>query len=546
MSQEKTNLKLLNNNNIDCNLDFDEIKADLLTVFKSPNPLSIYINSKNVKEKFSAFLDCLSKKIVTWFELEDAESSKSFMMTIYKQTNYHKVWLDVLDIYLRDSKNFDLLIYLFFVKTINKDKQYLAKALLKMYLWESEEEIKKYLVKFNSHISFNLVKQIFIEFKISEITYDINLREDFIEHFIEKTYLTLSKEKKDKFLDNFILKIDKNKIDFGDISKVLLKVVSCYTSWYKKTQMEKVVYSLGYSDIKEVIDTYLDEYNNNRWNFYTEISEVLSSLPSNDRAYFWQYVKNAMINEYYSDIKYLFYDFSSNLFLDKNVYTLLKWDFKIIPSISPEADYMYWEYKELNDLKEIILELNNNLFSFFLLPIIYYSVSEKLSIQKKDLYKMKYLLLFIFSSNYSEYKNIYMFFNQLEVFMNYDKKSRVFEKVQVSFSIILFVILSLLLSYSYFPIWVFVWIFILSVIKWAEVIYPNVFYRIKWNIWLKFFATLFLCISSYFWFSNFDKAKMDTADLTNQVKVLWTISSKEVIDEWFKYVKASLLEFNKK
>jgi hypothetical protein len=44
---------------------------------------------------------------------------------------------------------------------------------------------------------------------------------------------------------------------------------------------------------------------------------------------------------------------------------------------------------------------------------------------------MKYLLLFIFSNNYSEYKKIYMFFNQLEVFLNYENKSRTLEKIQV-------------------------------------------------------------------------------------------------------------------
>jgi len=65
---------------------------------------------------------------------------------------------------------------------------------------------------------------------------------------------------------------------------------------------------------------------------------------------------------------------------------------------------------------------------------------------------MEYLLLFILSKNYSEYKKIYMFFNQLEVFINYESKSRVLEKIQVSFSIILAVFLFLVLAYLYMPI----------------------------------------------------------------------------------------------
>lgn len=545
INMENKNTKLFKNQDIWCNINFDEVKNELLTVFKSPNPFQIYLNSKNVLEKFSDFLDCLSKKIVTWFELEDKENNKTFMMTIYKQSNYHKVWIDILEPYLRDSKNFDLLNYLFYVKTLNKDKQYLAKALLKKYLWKSDDEIKAFLYKYNSHVSIDRVNRIFNDYKISQMIFDISLREDFVEHFIEKIYINLSPEKRDLFLDNFILKIDKNSYDFSDISKVLLKVISSYVSWYKKLQMNRVISSSCFTDTKKIVDTFLDDYHSIRSDFYVQLSKILSELNANDRTFFWQYIKLSIIDKYYTEIKYVFYDFSSNQFLDKNAYTLLKWDFKIFPSVSPESEYINLEYQQINDLKEIILELNENLFSFFLLPIVYYSISERLSIQKKDLYKMKYLLLFIFSSNYNEYKKIYMFFNQLEVFMNYDKKTRVFEKIQVSFSIILFVFLSLIISYSYFPIWVFVWILTLSIIKWFEVIYPNGFYKLKWNVWLKFFAVVFLSISSYYWFTNFDKVAWDTANLTNQIKVLWTLSSKEVIDEGFYYIKASILDFNK-
>jgi hypothetical protein len=44
-------------------INIEDVKSDLLKVFKSPNPLSIYINSKNVKDKFSAFITSLSNKI---------------------------------------------------------------------------------------------------------------------------------------------------------------------------------------------------------------------------------------------------------------------------------------------------------------------------------------------------------------------------------------------------------------------------------------------------------------------------------------------------
>lgn len=57
---EEVKMKLLNNSS--CDMDLMEIKEDLLTLFKSPNPFYIYSNSKNIKDKFSIFLLCLSKK----------------------------------------------------------------------------------------------------------------------------------------------------------------------------------------------------------------------------------------------------------------------------------------------------------------------------------------------------------------------------------------------------------------------------------------------------------------------------------------------------
>ena len=73
------------------------------------------------------------------------------------------------------------------------------------------------------------------------MSFDINLREDFIEHFIEKIYLQLAEEKRDIFLDNFILKIDKNTSDFSDVSKIISKIISSYTSNDKYNEVLSIV-----------------------------------------------------------------------------------------------------------------------------------------------------------------------------------------------------------------------------------------------------------------------------------------------------------------
>lgn len=211
-----------------------------------------------------------------------------------------------------------------------------------------------------------------------------------------------------------------------------------------------------FHDVKLCVDDLIGRYGSIRSSFYLQMSEVVSVLNQSDRATFWKYIKKQMIDMYYKEVRNIFYESSSNSFLDKQTYSLLSGEIKTPPSVSLEAQYIQEEYTQINDVKEIILELTDNLFSFFLLPIIYYTISEKLSLRKKDLYKMKYLLLFLFSNNYSEYKKIYMFFNQLEIFLNYDNKNRVFQKIQISFSLLLILGISLVICYFYFPIGVFV------------------------------------------------------------------------------------------
>jgi len=63
------------------------------------------------------------------------------------------------------------------------------------------------------------------------------------------------------------------------------------------------------------------------------------------------------------------------------------------------------------------------MISPFLKPIIYTIVSEKITITRKDLLKLRYLMTLIFSQNYVEYKKIYNFFEDLEAFLDFNLSS---------------------------------------------------------------------------------------------------------------------------
>jgi hypothetical protein len=88
--------------------------------------------------------------------------------------------------------------------------------------------------------------------------------------------------------------------------------------------LEKTISTEYFSPVKELIDDLIKNYLSIRSNFYLEASTTISALSSVDRSLFWQYIKIQIIDNYYPNVRFLFYDFSSNNFVDKNLYTSLK------------------------------------------------------------------------------------------------------------------------------------------------------------------------------------------------------------------------------
>lgn len=526
-----------------CNLDFDEIKWELLTLFKSQNPLLIYNNSKSIKDKFWLYLNCLTNKITDGFDIND--DPKWFMFTIYKKTNYNLIWIRELWEYLKESKNFDILSYFYYVKVLNNDKYCLWIWLMKLKKNESDKNIQDFLIKNNSFFNINYIKKIYNDFNIWKIDFTITLKQDFLEHFLEKIYLSLNDYDKKRFLDIFVLKIDTNNSDYDKVVKILQKVINNYVSNDKLYIFDKTINNLNYIETKKNIDVLINSYVTNKWNFYSDITKQIHLIHNTDKFIFWQYVKTKLIDEFYPEIKYLFYDYSSWEFLDKDSFLKLKWSYRSQEVISPEAIYLNWEINEIIELKNIIMEINNNLFSFLILPLVYILLSDKIATRKKDLYKLKYLLLFIFSNNYYEYKNIYKFFNQLEVFLNYDNKNNLFNKLQVVFSLLILFIIWLIFIYNYLPFWIFVWLFLLFIFKYIEVIYPEFYYKQKWNIWLKFFSISILVISTFFWFKDFNNFLNQTKDISTKIEKFSTTPTNVIFQENYNLIKASLFDTKK-
>ena len=420
MEANQIDLKLKSLKTWNCSIDLNEIKLELNKLFKSSNPLSLYLKASEVREKFSAFLSCLSDKIVEGFDIREWE--KNLITYIYKLSSYDKVWNSLTFRYLEESKNFNRELYDLYLEKIKNNE-------------------------------------------------------------------------------------NKNFYDSLEIISHLMKIN--LINWKKKRVFDFVSLDIFESE-KLKVDDLIEKYNIYRKDFLEILDETLKSLTQDDKKIFNSYVQLRLIDIHFSDLKLIFYSHSAKHFLDKKDWTTIHAKLKVPETSSELSKYLNEQIVELLELKEMILDLNNNLFSSFILPVVYNVLAEKVSIPKHDLNKMKYILLNILASNYWEYKQIYMFFNQLEVFLNYEQKINNLEKLKVSFSIVMFSFLILIVSYFYLPIWIFVWMLLLMFIKYSEIMYPEKYFMGKWNIWFRFFSILFLTVSGYFWMQNLDDIKSDT------------------------------------
>lgn len=558
IDMKKISNELQKNINIDsktwiwsCEMDYDELRHELKNLFKSPNPFSLYFNASKIRDKFSVFISCISDTISSGFSLKD---EWGLIYHIYYKSSYKDIWIELLRKYLKESKYFDVLNYFIYLNILNKESQYIAKWLLKIYIWESKENIEKFLSKYNSKVSYKRISKIYDDLWINNLSFDIYLNENQIEHFLERIYLQVDKTKKKYMLETFKLIVFKDKISFSNSVKIIWRLINSYS--YSDDYIEVLSYINREENesIKMRLDNLVDNYHFYKSEFYEKVFSIINDDSNSiviDRLYLWKYVKRRIIDDYYSEVKNIFYFHSANAYASKETWSKLKWKYRYNSKLNwfdykalwlTQNNKAYGIYiNQLIELKEMIMDLNSNLFSTFLNPIIYKLVSEKIRVSPSDLYKLKYILLYIFSENYSEYKSMYMFFNQLEVFMWYTKKENLIDKIKVSFSLLTLSSIFFVFAFYYLPIWIFLWILSLFILYSFEFFNPEKFYQRKWNIWLKFFSTLFLVISSYFWFVNFDSYKDENfTTVIEFANSLWTVKTSDFADSGKEFMKASL------
>ncbi|MDD2487747.1 MAG: hypothetical protein PHS92_05255 [Candidatus Gracilibacteria bacterium] len=504
-------------------INIDQIIKNLSDILKSPSPLMLYKKSNELKENFSSFINYIAKKIAEGFNSQN----KTVILTMYQNANYQQIWISNLKSYLEDSKYFDLKLYFKAVTVFDKEKQYLAKGLMKMYLRNSKEQIDQFLSKYKSKYRYEDIKGVFESLKMENIKMDVKyLNENRIECFLEQLSLDDGIDS-EKILWLFWINPEEMKSRFDDTYAIFSEIARSYLKnlSYKDEQILNYINSDKNILIKQKIDIEIKKYFEEKEHFYKNIISLISDKNEIERGYFWSYVKTEIINRYYKEITKLFY-WDKVACGNRNEWAMLRGNF-----ILNDKNIFVNEINGILSFKKLIIEINKSMLSPFLKPIVYTIVSEKISINQKDLLKLRYLMTLILSENYDEYKKIYNFFEDLETFLDFNMSSDSllninFKKIKIFTADAIVACVFLGFLYFYAPVGVFVGTLLLMG-SFARHQFWTFHSGIEWNFGTKTFATVLLVVSGFFWITNLDKTKVDLNGLTQKVEKLGVYKTQE-------------------
>lgn len=472
------------------NIDLNSLLSDIKILLSSKNPMSFLMNLNSIKQKLSSFINHLWSLLKFGFSLSNRDSSVS---QIYKDLWVWGLWKDLTKDFILNSRYFSIRDFLHFSLIFNK-KILLNKDFLDKYeinpldknlesklIWIYNSLQNWHRKEFISYFDFSINEETSFE-QISQSTSYIIDNYDFWEFDKIESFF----EK--KWLKNLIIKI---------------KAVSSFFPWDKKY-------------------------------FLREIDDLIANNNLENRDYLVKkYALFCLIDSHFSSIKNVFYLHATNCFRTRDEWSEMS---IFVDKVPKNLEY-------LKTFKEVILYLDSNFFSTILTPIVLFNLSQNLSLSHKDILKIQYIMLYFLSENYREYKVIYKFFNDIEIFYLYDNKS-IFDIFKASFS--LFCISGIIMAFLYFymPVWIFLPILILFVSR----IYKSIFsvsYRSKWNFWIEFFAWIILIFSFYSMVSswNFDFSNLN--ELVKNTENIFLVSAQDFVNISGDKLKASLFDILK-
>lgn len=535
-------------------LRFDDLKFHIKNLFSSSNPITLYTNIKNFKEEISNFINSLTFEIVNLFDLVD---SKHSLIDLYMKANYHQVLLNAMSNYLVESRHFDIKLYFLASITFSNYNKLLAKWLYDCYVSNKQIDLSTQtnLKQSKSTIKQEDIVSTFSKFWIDQMwVLDKNWKL-WLEEFLYLIFIRLNNSQRDEFLDIFDFE------DFNENFEWVYKIFRTITKWYIRQNwtFSKKNWIFNYLDnnlsieIKNKIEDLIVSYSKNKNWFYNEM-EILICQIENEKDIVEMYIRTRIIDTYFIDFKNIFYwNVVDNFIFDRLKWNSISWnlDFnneKII-SIDFVSKWLYF--------KNLIIELQNNIWWTFLKPAIYSLILEHLKLNTKSFEKMMFIMCFLLSKDYSEYKSIFTFLYEIKLlywFSNYPEQNKRFinfmNRIKIAMSVIILFLVSMFFLFYAAPFVFYLCVFLLWILYFAEYLFDKSIDWIGWNFWIKTYLIFLSIIFWFTWIINLWQSLENSEQLVKKVNNINNVSFWDILnhsqnwDLWTYFIE--ILEWEKK
>ena len=468
--------------------EFEYVKWKVDLILSSKDPITFWWNILATKDDFINYTKLLAEELSNAFVKDN-----SFLIMLYKSSNYQKIWAKVLKNYLEDTFYFDLKQYFYYSCVLNKTNQIIAKWLIKKYKWEDNINAMLEAYNFDKNLK-NTIYRIFKKYKIDQLEIDDQyLNENHPEKFLEKVFVNLSYMDDISFAQQFNFKVDFSNLGFKDVYKNVQEIYKIF----KNREIDLFVNKIENKDKKRKIDKLIKNYSIVKIWWYRQLLSTFDELKisKQEKGYWMWYVKQKIINLYYPEVKKILYYYNEKLSYE---------DFFALKSEISNKKFLEQEeykiqYDKLIVLKNFIQKLYSSFTWPFIRPFVLNQIAYILNIEKKDLLKIRYVLWFLFAENYVEFKNIYRFFSEIISL----RERSVDALLRLYF--INFVLLAVVLWWLFFhaPLIFVLWV-MLFVIRLFYIYLSPVSNKVLFNLALNSFIILMLAIWWYFFVKDFD------------------------------------------
>lgn len=264
------------------------------------------------------------------------------------------------------------------------------------------------------------------------------------------------------------------------------------------------------------IELFAEQFISNKEEVYKKLTKYIRTTTpdSKEKLILRNYFKTFLIDKHYPEVKKCLYWYTAHYFISRDDFNNLKvqWDDNI-----DETSKLY----DFIQCKDVLIKLNNSVFSYIYKPFFYLKLSSSFKIDYKSTkwIKIKNFMFFTLSNNYDDYVNIYSFFHELEAYLKNDR----FWIMKQWWFWLLSAPIILTAIFFYVPLGAFIWIvaIILNYLyKLLKELKSKTSYSINFNFWINVLASI-----SIVWF-------MSSSFLINwwDVYKLWYEKTKQFVN----------------